>query len=108
MSDKTLSSGLEKQRGSVLFSMLLIMLSIVFIAWIFIPGEPSERTNRACSPVLWAGKVVVSGTDLINQDYSPPTTRFFEEANYSCRYMVWKTFYYESWVESQAEEARGE
>lgn len=104
MHDKTLTPSLEKQRGSVLLSMIAMMVAIVFIAWIFIPGEPTERSNRACSPVLWTGKFVVATTDLIDADLSAPTTRFFEEANYSCRYVVWKTFYYEAWVDSQAEE----
>ncbi len=104
MHDKTLTPTLQKQRGSVLLSMISVMLLIVFFVWIFIPGEPTERSNRACSPTLWAGKLVVSATDLMNSSLSPPTTRFFEEANYSCRYMVWKTFYYEAWIDSQAEE----
>lgn len=100
-------NNLKSQKGFIMAGMLVTLLAIVFFVWVLVAGTPNERIERTCKPTVWAGKVVIATTDLINTDYSPKVTHFVEQANYSCRYIVWKTFYAEEWMKERAKQEAG-
>ena len=86
--------------------MLFTLGLIVFAAWVMMPSNPDQRLDRACRPVVWTGKAFVAVADLASQKYSPDVERFFEKADYSCRYVIWKVFYQEEWLKERLQQSQ--
>ena len=87
-------------------SMLFTLGMMVFAAWVMLPPSPNERMERVCKPIVWTGKAAVAVSDLASQKYSPDVERFFEKADYSCRYVIWKVFYQEEWLKKRLQQSQ--
>lgn len=106
MHERQLNNSLEKQKGMIMGGIVIFLLVFVFFTWVMIESDPNERLDKVCKPTVWAGKAVVAMTDLVDQDLSGHSTRFFEEFNYGCRYVFWKMFYYEDYVVEEARQVK--
>jgi hypothetical protein len=69
------------------------LLFLGFVAWIFVTANPSERIERVCRPVGWAGNVVVSLSALAAPDEEKVVQGWFNKLEYGCRYMTWRLLY---------------
>jgi hypothetical protein len=102
------TTSLRKQQGNAILSMLGALCVLGFLVWIIMSGDPNERIRRACVPTIWMGKVAVAIADLAGGSKVGQTAAAFDEFNYSCRYLVWRTFYYDSYMANRAREEDSE
>lgn len=83
---------------------------VAITAWIggiFIAGNPADRMDRTCKPVIWTGNITASLTMLASGD--PAWTRnvksSFERADYGCKFSIWRLFYEDDFKLEKASEA---
>lgn len=83
------------------FSGILGVLVLLYIGWVFLAGQPSERIDRGCRPIGWAGNVLTSVFAIGAPSFSQATYRVFKNTEYTCQYAVWRLLYESEWVEHQ-------
>ncbi len=114
------------------FTTLFGLALLMFVGWVMISDTPSQRMDRACRPVVWAGNVTVSFASLAepsaheaNKEFQaqagkppppPPDTSkkplgrrvqgMFDGFNYGCQYALWRLFYESEYIEYVAEMER--
>lgn len=88
-----------------MFKVFEIIAAITCLWWfgfIFIAGDPNVRIERTCDPVSSVfGRLAGSVVDLAHADNSEDVREWFQEASYSCRYMVWNQFFGDDWRKNQ-------
>lgn len=84
-------------RGSTLIGVAIL----VWVAWIVLATDSSERIERTCQPALWFGNVATSLTQLTFPKYQESVHETFESADYACRFTVWRLLHEDAWIESQ-------
>lgn len=81
-------------------------LVLLYIVYLLLSTSPLDRLNRICTPLtLWPGRVVVAGTDIFAEDYSPKVDDAFYGAFDVCRQWSWNVFYARDYARLQAENA---
>lgn len=90
-------------RGSTLIGVAIL----VWVAWIVLATNSEARIERTCQPVLWAGNIATSLTQLTFNEYQDSVQESFESADYACRFTVWRLLYEENWKESQEGDESG-
>lgn len=76
------------------------LIFLGFVAWIFFfTSNPSERIQRTCAPITWAGNVTVSLSALVVPSYQQGTQRWFDKFGYGCEYTIWRLFYQKQYNE---------
>lgn len=83
------------------FSGILGVLVLLYIGWIFLAGHPSERIDRGCRPIGWAGNVLTSISAIAAPSLSQATYRVFKNTEYTCQYAIWRLMYEREWYEYQ-------
>lgn len=86
-------------RGSTLIGVAML----VWVVWIVLATNSQGRIERGCQPVLWAGNVVTSLTQLTVSQYQDSVHEFFLSTDYACRFTLWRLLHEESWQEYQRE-----
>ena len=76
---------------------------LLFILWIFTAPFPQERIARTCEPVNWVGNIATSTTALASQNHTDQSARWSDKLNYSCRYMIWRLIYQDSYNQAVKE-----
>lgn len=75
------------------------LLLMIFFVFVMLGNSPTEKIERSCEPVLWVGNVVESVFLLADSDWSDDVKETTEEIDYSCRYIIWRAFYEEEYLE---------
>lgn len=75
------------------------ILFFIFMAYILLATTPMARIERACMPVVWTGNVTESVALLLSPRYAKSTERWFQKTDYGCRYVIWRFFYEEEYLE---------
>jgi hypothetical protein len=88
------------------FSLIFFVAVFLWLGSIVITSDPSTRINRTCEPVNIVGGLSVSVTMLANSGMAPSVQHFFDSFNYGCRYTVWRQFFEQDWIASQAEQIK--
>lgn len=83
------------------FSGILGVLVLLYIGWVFLAGHPSERIDRGCRPIGWAGNVLTSVAAVAAPSFAQATHRVFKNTEYTCQYAVWRLMYEREWYEHQ-------
>ncbi|EHA15295.1 hypothetical protein HAL1_12289 [Halomonas sp. HAL1] len=83
-------------RGSTLIGVAIL----VWVAWIVLATDSSERIERTCQPVLWFGNVATSLTQLTFPKQQETVHETFESADYACRFTVWRLLHEDAWIET--------
>lgn len=86
------------------------ILFLIFVGWIFIPGQPDTRIAHACRPVGWSGNVVTSLASLVLPAQQARTQHWFDKFEYGCQYTVWRLIYqdeYNTWLAKQKSNPAG-
>lgn len=89
---------------------ILFVSLIVFVLWFMSANSVKEKIQRICRPAYWLGNVFVSAAELGgNQQAVLNMQKMRDEGmDMSCRYMVWKQFYYEDWLRAVQEKQKAE
>lgn len=85
------------------FSSLIGISLLIFIGWIAVGGQPTERIERFCRPVSWTGNIVSSLFQLGAPGIVPYISNGFTNTEYGCRYTSWRVLYEKDWVVAQQE-----
>lgn len=80
------------------FSLIFFIAVFAWIVSIFLTTDGSERIERTCSPVEIFGKVAVSGTALVADQFTNPVQVAMNQWVYGCRYVVWRSVYEEDYL----------
>lgn len=78
------------------------ILFLVFVGWIFLPGQPNDRIAHACRPIGWTGNVVVSVSSLVLPNNQQVVQRWFDKFEYGCQYTTWRLIYQDDYNKEQA------
>lgn len=90
-------------------SLFISVAVIAFFVWALLPNSSNARYTRACTPVQWAGNVVVTGASFIYPEGEASTQKFVDHAAYACRFTLWRLFDekdYLAWKKKQEEQAQ--
>lgn len=69
------------------------LLFLLFVGWIFVPGNPTERIEHACKPIEWTGSVVTSLSALALPQSQASVQGVFDRVQYGCEYTAWRLLY---------------
>mgnify|MGYP005847285927 CR=1 FL=1 len=92
--------------GKVLGSLLWSFAFVVFMIWIFISTNSSQRMERACKPIEWTGSVVTSLTSLVVPAWEIKTENVFIKGAYMCHFTLWRFFYEKEYLKELAEKEK--
>jgi signal transduction histidine kinase len=81
------------------FSLLFFVLVFTWVVRIFLTTDGAERIERTCEPVEVFGKITVSGTALLADQFTTPVQATMNQWVYGCRYMVWRSVYEEEYLQ---------
>lgn len=84
--------------GKVFSSLLWSFAFIVYVVWIFVTTDGSERIQRACKPIEWTGNVATSLTYLTVPAWEMKTDKIFKKATYGCQFTIWQLFYEKDFI----------
>lgn len=76
------------------------ILFLVFVAWIFVPGDANQRITNGCRPIGWLGNVVVSVSSLAIPSSQETVQRGFDRFEYGCRFTAWRLLYQDEYNRS--------
>lgn len=87
---------------------LISIFAALWVIPIFVTTSPQERMERACAPVTWTGKIGSSVAMLLDGSERTvnATQRSFAEAEYGCRFTLWRLVYEDDWKREQARAAQ--
>lgn len=80
------------------FSLLFFIVVLTWVVRIFLTTDGSVRIERACEPVEIFGKVSVSATALVADQFTDEMQVTMNQWVYGCRYMVWRSVYEEEYL----------
>jgi hypothetical protein len=75
------------------------LIMMIFGCWVLLAGAQEERINRSCQPILWFGNVLESVALLTVDSWSDAVKEQTLDLDYGCRYVVWRVFYEEEYLE---------
>ena len=75
---------------------------VIFVFWVFAAPLPSERIERVCQPIHWAGNLVTSTTALASDKHTDTSVHWSDKMSYSCQYMVWRLIYQDEYNKAVA------
>lgn len=102
---------LNKQRGIIsgnAFGGIFFIAVMVFLLWTILASTPRGRIERVCEPTHWIGKVFIGMFEMWGPQQANAAEDFFNETNYSCKYLIWRQFYYDDWLKSQPKQVKPE
>lgn len=70
---------------------------LIYIGWIVFAGSATQRIERGCQPVNWAGNIAVSLVAFVEPSWEAGTKHAFSRGNYVCRYTIWRLIYGDRW-----------
>lgn len=80
------------------FSLLFFVAVFTWIVRIFLTTDGSERIARTCEPVEIFGRVSISATALVADQFTGDMQQLMNTWVYGCRYMVWRSTYEEDYL----------
>lgn len=80
---------------------------LVWVASIFVAGEPLKRIDRTCAPVNWTNTFFGSVVQLVAPSYVPKVDSFFNARFMDCRFLVWNQFYEKDYQQMKRDSVEG-
>ena len=88
---------------------ILFICLVIYVIWFLSASTPMLRVERVCRPVYWFGSIWVSTAELTgSKEGIVSMLKMREDMDFSCRYIVWKQFYYDDWMKQKEQEARSD